>query len=93
MDTRPKRLDETSLYAQSAKKITSNTKLLDSILVGITFVIASSPDHFPLVDDFGTRTAKSEAVGEIPALSIFFKEYEDHIDLIDIKVAPEDIPF
>ncbi len=89
MATLPKNLIESSLYAQSQKKITSDIKLLDSILDGVTFTIASKPDFYPLVDGYGTRAAKSEAVGEIPELTIFYKEYDEKIILLDIQILPE----
>lgn len=95
MDTqRPaKRLDESTLFAENKLKITKDVKLLDDILNGVTFLIACKPDEFPFVDQYGTRTAKTEQVKHIPSLSIFFNEYDDHIALIDIQVAPDEIPF
>jgi len=68
----PKILIESHIFATSRTQITSNTELFDDILNGVTFLIASEPSEFPLVDDNGTRTAKIKSVNEIPALTLFF---------------------
>jgi len=88
-----KGLVESPLFKKSKDKITQDTRLLDDILEGLTLTIACKPDEFPLVDDLGTRTAKSKVVNDIPELTLYFKEYEEQIVLVDIEITPDEIPF
>lgn len=84
----PKSFIESALYEKNKNKITKNTKLLDDILEGVTFAIASKPSEFPLIDDFETRSVKTDDTPDIPSLTIFFKEFEDNIVLLDIQITP-----
>lgn len=77
---------ESPLFEKSKKKITSKTKLLDDILLGVTFSIATNPKLFPLADEENEiRLAKTDKVNGIPALTFYFKEYEETIVLLDIE--------
>lgn len=86
-----KGLTESLLYEKNKNKITKNTQLLDKVLNGVTFAVASRPEEFPLVDKHGTRSAKTEETPELPSLTIFFKEFEDDIVLIDIQLTPGEV--
>ena len=82
----PKNVEESPLFEKNKKNITSNTKLLDDIFIGVTFSIARNPTLFPLVDEENEiRLAKTDGVNDIPDLTIYFKEYEEKIVLLDIE--------
>jgi hypothetical protein len=83
-----KRLIESPLYEKNKNKITENTKLLDTVLEGVTFSIASKPDTFPSLDEYGTRSAKTDEALGLPELTIFFKEEDQHIYLMNIQPTP-----
>jgi len=85
----PKTLEESPRYNQNKTKITKDIKGLDVHLFGATFTIASKPDEFPLLDDKGTRSIKVEGNREIPATTIYFKEFDEKIVLLDIEETPE----
>ncbi|HBB76369.1 MAG: hypothetical protein A2186_01540 [Candidatus Levybacteria bacterium RIFOXYA1_FULL_41_10] len=85
----PKTLEESPRYKQNIKKINKNTKALDVHLVGATFTIACKADEYPLLDAFGTRSIKIDGQGKIPPITIYFKEFEEKIVLLDVEETPE----
>ena len=82
----PKDIIESPLFEKNKKNISSNIKLLDDILLGVTFSVSTNPSLFPQTDDVNDiRLAKTVEANGIPELTIYFKEFEEKIVLLDIE--------
>jgi hypothetical protein len=88
-----KTCEESPLYEKNKKIITDNIKLLDDFLSGPIFAISLKPEEFPVLNT-QTRVQSikiDEALG-LPAVIIYFKEFDEKIILLDIEVDTN-IPF
>ena len=67
-----------------------DTKRLDDILWGVTFTIACRPNLFPIVQGTDIHIAKTDHAPDAPPLTVYFKEHDENIVLLDIEVTPEE---
>lgn len=85
----PKNLIESKLFEASKKKIIPDAKRFDDAINAITFVVAKKPEEFPEIGKTGIRVAKTKRTPDMPSMSIYFKEFEQKIVLLDVKVVPD----
>lgn len=86
----PKSLVESSEFDKHKTQIMKDAKRLDDILWGVTFTLACNPELYPAVDGTEIRIAKTDPAPGAPPLTVYFKEFEDKIVLLDIEITPED---
>ncbi len=90
MDSHPlKSLEESAVYEASKKGIIPNARRFDDAVESVTFAIARRPEDFPIDKETGIQLAKTYTTEDNPPLTIYFKEHENKIILLDVEITKD----
>lgn len=90
MDSHPlKSLEESALYEASKKEIIKDARRFDDAVESVTFAITRKPEDFAIDRETGIQIAKTYATENNPSLTIYFKEYENKIVLLDVEITKD----